>query len=493
MLRNWDLNIQILRDSSTSIHEQIEHAIITQIKKGILEPGFALPGTRALATHMKVNRKTVIQAYENLSAKGWLVTEVKRGTFVAYKSQKELSSFPKHSQNFENYDQSTLENRPLNFSHLDKEMIEFSTGLPDSRLIPFNLISRALRHALIRASRDHYHENRDILGSPELRKTLFTMLNSERSINGHLNQICTMPNLTMCLHIVAKTLVNTGQKVMLEAYCDPSIVDLFTNVGAEIIYIPVDQDGIDVDYIENSFLSENPSQKICAVYVSPNYQVPTNACLSLARRKKLLTLAEKFNFKIVENDDGYYFNYQRIAYLPLASSQNFNHVIYIGSLAKAISSSLSIGYIVGDAAFIHHCAKKHALISQHNLHITEMALDHLLTTGQIKKHINRNKKVYESRMKHLLDLIKKELSDFVSVTSPSYGLNLWLKVDKIINLERLITDLKRLNVSITSDKTYAKVPQTTQGIVLGFANLNEDEATEGVYRMKQAILAQKPI
>jgi len=83
MLRPWELNIDIVRESGISIHVQIAHKIIDEIQSGRFSPGAVLPGTREFASKIKVNRKTVIQAYDDLVAQGWLTSENKRGTFVS--------------------------------------------------------------------------------------------------------------------------------------------------------------------------------------------------------------------------------------------------------------------------------------------------------------------------------------------------------------------------------------------------------------------------
>jgi GntR family transcriptional regulator/MocR family aminotransferase len=212
--------------------------------------------------------------------------------------------------------------------------------------------------------------------------------------------------------------------------------------------------------------------------------------MSLERRKKLLALAEKFNFKIIENDDDYFFNDQKIPHLPIASAKNAQQVIYIGSLDKSFSNNLSTGYIVADANLIQRFASKHALISQHSTDISEIALAQLLSSGQIKKHINRNKKVYAARKKHLMHLIKKELGGFATANHPSYGLSCWLTLNTGIDLKILKADLIELKISITTGEGYTSTPNKQKGLILGFGNLNEAEATEGVLRIKHAMLKQ---
>lgn len=490
MLRSWDVAIQIDKQSALPIHKQIESNIIQEIKKGRLTIGNALPGTRALAHDLAVNRKTIIQAYENLAAKGWLITEAKRGTFVAHGHQ-----------------QATVTRRtdymPLNHTASDiskppdisEQVIDFGTDMPDTRLIPYNMVSRALRHALIKASRDHYEAYSDILGSPALRNALFTMLNIERGINADLAQMCVLPNEQMCMHVIAKQIVRHGSHIIVSQMMDPKTVAVFEEAGAKLLFAPHNANGIDLNYIEHLLATNKQEYKIAAIYVSPNSQIPTCACMPAENREKLLQLAITYRFKIIENDDCYYYHYQK-PIQAIASAKKFKHTIYVGALSKALSSSLSTSYIISDEKFIQQCAQHHALINQQPNHISEIALVLLLESGKLKKHITQSKRVYETRKNALFNLIQLELSEHVNINDLNTGLAFWVTLKSHVNLKRLMKDLAKLKVNIKSNHDYLEdnvalnSNSQPQGIMLGFGSLNQSEAHEGIMRIKRAFQLQ---
>ena len=161
MLRNWDMSIVLNGDSGKALHLQIVQLLSDEIRSGRLTSGSPLPSTRSLAGKLDVNRKTVVQAYDELHAQGWIDMEARRGAFVSGKlpvleaksiSSKTNNKFPLR-----------LSDSPLQAyaksvkgSQNADGIIHFSDGVPDSRLVPFDILSRAFRHALIASA----HANR---------------------------------------------------------------------------------------------------------------------------------------------------------------------------------------------------------------------------------------------------------------------------------------------------------------------------------------------
>ena len=159
MLRPWDFKIAISRRSRTAVYLQIVYAIIEEIRRGRLAPGSALPGTRELAEGLAINRKTVVQAYEELEAQGWLKTERTRGTFVS----SELPIAERGPRDPHPPAGGHMPDRP-DFGLIgtapdiplilpEANLLIFDDGAPDTRQIPVNALARAYRSALTRAAR----------------------------------------------------------------------------------------------------------------------------------------------------------------------------------------------------------------------------------------------------------------------------------------------------------------------------------------------------
>ena len=484
MLRPWELNLSIERESGTAVYVQITQKIIESIQNGRLTSGLALPGTREFAKKINVNRKTVIQAYDELIAQGWLTSESKRGTFVSSRvitvKQKSVNATQQPSI----YPLPT-DVIPLQAKRHSHDFIHFSEGLPDSRLIPFEMLSRAMRHALITSARNGKAAYGNPKGTMILREAILQMLNIERGLHARIENICIVRGSQMGIFLTARVFVKAGDYVVTEQFTNPLAREAFKSCGANILSVAHDHEGIDVSHLE----SLCHQYRIRVVYVTPNHQIPTTVCMSQVRRQQLLTLAERYDFLIIEDDSDFEFNYTQST-LPLASMQQSKNVIYIGSMSKVLASGFRIGYVVATKDVIEKFAIQVTLIDRQGDSISELALAELLLTGEIKKHNLRALKIYGERCNYTSSLLRKELNDFVSFQQPQNGLAIWLNVSQAIDINLLSIDAKSEKVSFASAVGFTHNNNPAQGIRLGFANLNNEEIYLGIKRLKSAFSNQ---
>ncbi|MDP1659838.1 MAG: PLP-dependent aminotransferase family protein [Methylotenera sp.] len=467
---------------------QIAQKIIGDIQSGRFTPGVALPGTRDLANKIKVNRKTVIQAYDELISEGWLISESKRGTFV---SPRVLTVNHQNKPPLKIQHRASLplskEVTPILSKRQEHDFIHFSEGLPDVRLLPFEMLSRAMRHALIFSARNNKSAYGDPKGSMILREAILQMLNMERGLHANIENLCIVRGSQMGVFLTARVFIETGDCVVVEQLTNPLAREAFKSCGASIVSVAHDNEGIDVDNLELLC----GQHKIRAVYVTPHHQIPTTVCMSQERRKRLLALAEQYDFLIIEDDSDYEFNFSQKVTLPLASIQKSNRVIYIGSLSKVLAPGFRIGYIVAPKEIIHQCANQVTLIDRQGDIITELAIAELLHTGEIKRHNLRTLKIYEERSTFISSLIHNELSEFVSFRVADSGLAIWLEINKTIDMNILISDAESEKISITAGANFSSSNNQISAIRLGFANLNNDEIRSGIKRLKAVFLNQQ--
>ncbi|MDZ4142274.1 MAG: PLP-dependent aminotransferase family protein [Methylotenera sp.] len=488
MLRPWELNVDIVRQSGTAIHVQIAQKIIEDIQSGRFTPGLALPGTRDLANKINVNRKTVIQAYDELIAQGWLTSENKRGTFV---SRRKLAINHDHKRQtltplLTSY-ASHKEVTPILSKRQMHDFINFNEGLPDVRLIPFEMLSRAMRHALIISVRNSKSTYGDPKGAMILREAILQMLNMERGLHAKIDNICIVRGSQMGIFLTARVFIQPGDYVAVEQLTNPLAREAFSSCGANILSVAHDNEGLDVNH-----LAQLCSQhKVRAIYVTPNHQMPTTVTMSYNRRLQLLALAAQYDFLIIEDDSDHEFNFTDKNTLPLASMQKSKQVIYIGSISKVLATGLRVGYIVAPAQVIDKCARQIALIDRQGDQITELAVAELLHIGEIKKHILRTLKIYGERRAFISALLHQELSGFVHFKQPDNGLAIWLEIHSAIDMITLIKDAEFGKISFTAGSSFSTDHHQIQAIRLGYANLNHDEIYLGINRLKAAFLNQQ--
>ncbi len=485
MLRPWELNISIDRASGTAIHVQIAQQIIIDINNGRFISGTALPGSRDLAKKIKVNRKTVIQAYDELIAQGWLISENKRGTFLSPKAESsKLASNSKSSPL--SLVPKTAESASLS-NKVGHDFIQFTEGTTDNRLMPFEAISRAIRHALIFMARHKTPIQYDAKGEPNLRLAIAQMLNHERGMHLKLEQISLVASTQKALFAIAKTLIHNNEFVVFEQLSNPMARQAFANCGANILNISHDNHGIDIANLELLCVQ----YKIRAVYLSPQQQIPTTISMSAKRRQELQALSERYQFLIIEDDDSHDFNFSNQTSLPMASQVKANNTVYLGSLSSLLGHVLNLSFIVAQPEYVDECAAQIKLMDGQADQVSQMAMSELLKNGEIKRHRARSLKIYAERRAHMANLLQAELAEFVSFKLPECGLAIWLELSPLINMLRLQADAELEKVGFTAASYYSSSEHQVSAIRLGYAHLNEAEMSLGIQRLKVAFMNQQ--
>lgn len=493
MLRSWDLNLHIIKSSGVVVYLQITQQIIDEIQRGRLTPSTAMPGTRELAEKLQVNRKTIVLAYDELIAQGWLTSESRRGTFVSAK----LPHFAPRSQPNTDLKQRTKESaEPLLEKYASTvgsadidPLIDFNDGIPDTRLIPFETISKAFRHALIEPIRSNKLGYGNPKGMSSLRHALVEMLNMERGLNIDIENICIARGSQMGIFLAARILSKANKYVVVEHLSYPPAREAFRSCGAKILTIGLDQNGINVTELE-ALCKKYP---ISAIYVTPHHQFPTTVMMTAERRLKLLMLAEQYDFMIVEDDYDHEFHFHHHPVFPLASTTHSSRVIYVGSLSKVLAPGLRVGYLVASKEIINQCASEVMLIDRQGNSVTELAVATLLESGEIKRHIRKTLKIYNERRNVLIDLLKNELGEFVNFDSPNGGLAIWLRLNDGIEINKLVQNALLEKIKILPASLFSESDVSNNGIRLGFGSLNSSELTAGVHRLKRACIhTRKP-
>jgi GntR family transcriptional regulator/MocR family aminotransferase len=363
--------------------------------------------------------------------------------------------------------------------------IDFNDGIPDTRLIPFETLSKAFRHALIEPVRSNKLGYGDPKGMLSLRHAIAEMLNMERGLNVEIDNICIARGSQMGIFLAARILAKPNEYVVVENLSYPPAREAFRSCGAIILTVGLDHHGINVVELE-ALCKTYP---IRAIYVTPHHQFPTTVMMTAERRLKLLILAEQYDFVIVEDDYDHEFHFHHHPVFPLASTSHAGRIIYVGSLSKVLAPGLRVGYLVASKEIINQCASEVMLIDRQGNSVTELAVAALMDSGEIKRHIRRTLKVYNERRNTLIDLLQNELGEFVSFDSPNGGLAIWLRLNEGIDINRLVQNALLEKVRILPGSLFSESLHDINGIRLGFGSHNSIELTAGIQRLKCAFNA----
>jgi GntR family transcriptional regulator / MocR family aminotransferase len=489
MLRPWVLRIILHRDSSASVHRQITHAIIAEIRAGRLAPGSALPGSRKLAESLKVNRKTVVQAYDELVAQGWLAADSTRATFVPSQlpnvepgirapRQARPSGKIAEAPDFR------LPRRPPALAYLPRAdgMLAFDDGLPDTRLMPVETLARAYRRALLEAGRGNRLGYGDPRGSEKLRSAVSTMLNLDRGLSCAPDNICIVRGSQMGIYVAARILTEPGDVAVMEQLSYPPAREAFRAAGAEIATVELDSEGLRLDQLE----ALCRRKRVRAVYVTPHHQFPTTVVLRPERRLYLMMLAEQFGFAIVEDDYDHEFHFDHRPMLPLASADRGRKVVYIGSMSKVLSPSLRIGYMHAPVPVIDRAAAEVMMIDRQGDPAGEEAVAEMMSAGVIKSHTRKVLRIYAERRALLGALLQDAFGADVEFLLSPGGLALWVHFDSSIDMGKLADAGRRNFVSFLSGSAFAMTDAPVEAARLGFGSMNADELRQAVGRLREA-------
>jgi len=221
------------------------------------------------------------------------------------------------------------------------------------------------------------------------------------------------------------------------------------------------------------------------VYVIPHHHFPTTVTLTLERRIRLLNLAARFRFVILEDDYDYDFHYNSSPIAPLASLDNTSNVIYLGTLTKTLMPALRIGFMIAPEAVIREACIQRRLIDFQGDSVMEAAIAELYHTGVIASHIKKALRVYHERRDSFCALLKAALGDRIAFRKPDGGLNVWVNFQHA-NLTKLCQQAAKEGVLI-NDGTLYNTPHSRNFTRLGFSALNLDEQKRAVQVLSDCI------
>ncbi|MBX3203034.1 MAG: PLP-dependent aminotransferase family protein, partial [Labilithrix sp.] len=338
-MASWSVTIDLTRgDENSPTFVRIARAIAGDIRRGRLRAGDALPGTRTLASSLGVHRNTVLAAYRELFAEGWIASEKARGTFVSVEipepEPKRFSARAVEAREIAarpGYDvvdpaRSLDGDRGAGALALTAEartravlapalrgrrgaiakdtLMTLGGGVPDVRLVPAGELARAIRRVLRRSALDVLSYG-DPEGPAALRRAVAKMVSATRGVAAREDHVLVARGSQMGVDLVARTLLAPGDVVAVEALGYRPAWEALRASGARLVPVPVDAHGIDVAALERLAAAE----RIRGLYVTPHHQFPTTTTLAPARRLRLLDLARERRFWVLEDDYDHEFHY----------------------------------------------------------------------------------------------------------------------------------------------------------------------------------------
>ncbi|WP_431216131.1 PLP-dependent aminotransferase family protein [Puia sp. P3] len=261
----------------------------------------------------------------------------------------------------------------------------------------------------------------------------------------------------------------------------------FIQAGAKLEYIPVDAGGMDIERIEQLCKKRKPPKLI---YIIPHHHRPTTVTLSAERRMRLMNLAPKYGFALLEDDFDFDYHFASNPLLPLASLDAGGHIIYVGSFCKSIAPGIRIGFMVAPQAVIDEAAAIRKIIDRQGEQLLEEAVAELMSAGEIARHLKKSHKIYHGRMENTCRLLREHLGDYLTFGQPGGGLAIWAAYRKNISAKAVSANASKLGLRINDGRGYFFKPNTSTPhdyIRIGFCSLDEKEMAGAVDIWQQAL------
>jgi DNA-binding transcriptional MocR family regulator len=479
--------IQVDRNASVTLYIQVCNIFISLITNGTLQPSDMLPSSRVLAELIGINRNTVKLAYEELISQGWAESIERKGIFVLSKLPIRSRTIPpetgKNNSTQEAFIWTNNFEKSIPDEYLQKNAFAIDDGFPDVRLAPVDLLMREYRSL----SRKFYGKNflkyGSAKGSEHLRLAICNYLSNSRGLVVSPENVLITKGSQMGIYLAAQLLLHPADNIAVGISNYGSADDTFRYAGANLLRIPVDYNGMDVDYLEDIL----QRKKINAVYIVPHHHFPTTVTMSMDRRLKLLNLAKEYRFAIIEDDYDFDFHYDNKPYLPLASIDHNHNVIYIGSISKTFAPALRIGFMIGPSAFVDAASSLRQLIDKQGDTLLEEAFAVLFDDGEMERHFRKSLKIYKQRRNLFCDILKSDFNDVMEFRIPEGGLAVWSTFDKKIDLVKMSEDALKKGLHIANGTYYNNESIFTNGLRLGFASLKENEMVEALGILKKIV------
>ena len=369
-------------------------------------------------------------------------------------------------------------------------IISFAGGFPDASLFDIEGIAQASAQAL-QDNPGGALQYGATEGLEPLRTELVKLMGQKGAAIENADLIVTTGS-QQALDLVGKTLINPGDKVIVEGPTFLATIQCFRLYGADLISAPVDDEGVDVDNLEQLIATHKPK----FVYLIPTFGNPSGATLSLARRKRILELAVKTGTLVIEDDpygDLYFDAPPPPSLLALSADVpgSRDWLVHCGSLSKVLSPGLRVGWMVAPAALLGKAVMCKQFSDAHTSTFAQATAAAYLQSGRLPAELAKVRAVYAARARCMCDALEREVGDAIRFVRPAGGLFVWAT---LTGANGAISDGSAL-AKRAIDNNVAFVPGTPffaqdpdpRTLRLSFATADQDKIEAGIAKLAQAI------
>ncbi len=374
-------------------------------------------------------------------------------------------------------------------------LISFAGGLPASEVFPVQRFQEACQKvlaanagpALQYGATEGYEPLREMIARHMARYAILATVENVLITSGS----------QQALDLIGKLLINSGDRVLVEAPTYLGALQAFNGYGAQYLSVPIDDDGLRTELLEAS-LRLGPK----FMYILPNFQNPAGVTLSQERRHQLIGLADKYGIPIVEDDPYGQLRYEgeHLAPLVVLDRENLRHdngfsignVIYLSTFSKTLAPGLRLGWIVAPPNIISKLVQLKQAADLHTSTFAQCIAFEVARGGFLDQHVKLIRGVYRERRDVMLQALEEFFPPEVTWTHPHGGLFLWVTLPEGMDSKSLFQSALAENVAfVPGDSFYAgNGPESCRHLRLNFSHPNPEQIREGIRRLAVAVKSQ---
>ncbi len=453
--------------SSTPLYRQLADSIRSLVSIGSLRTGDRLPATRELAGQLGLNRTTVSAAYEMLEQSGVLQGHVGRGSFIAATSETRTFDW-----------ESVLP--PLEYTPVPAGTvsINFATSRPAADNFPLEQFRQLSQQVIDSPEAAEILQLGSSHGYAPLRRYLLEQSFSSGVARDNDDLIITN-GCQQALDLIARVFFHpaaASQSLLVEDPVYHGLLRVFSRAGANIVGIPVDEAGLDLNAVEDAIARLRPRLLV----VTPSFQNPTGATLSLDRRKRLIDIAQRAGLILVENDIYSELRYNGKPLPTLKQLDPSGNVILLRSYSKVSFPGLRVGWIVGPRPVIARLAGAKQISDLHSDHLSQAVLLRFAESGELARHLTRSRDTGAARLQAALSACALHLPAGSTWTRPEGGMSLWVELPAPLLAENVLTRCEQRGVSFLAGPLFSSRDAHRRGLRLSFGGLAPQQITRGI-------------
>jgi len=461
-----DLLLELGLSGAGGLRARLEESLREAISSGRLPRSTRLPPTRALARDLGISRGTVLQAYSQLVAEGWLSGQPGSGTFVAVDAGAVGATDALREPGPERW-------------HFD-----LRPGRPDPSSFPRSVWVRALRHALATAP-DEALGYGTTQGQLALRTELAGYLRRARGLRVSATELLVTTGFTQSLGLLARSLAAAGvRRVAIEEPSMPLHRSILRTAGHELILLGVDDDGAQVEELE-------AARSVGAVVLTPNRQHPTGATLGPTRRSRLLRWARTAGAIVVEDDYDGEFRYDRHPIGPLQGLDP-GVVAYAGTASKTLAPGVRLGWLALPDSLRERVIAAKETTDWHTSALEQLAFAELLRTSAYDRHIRKMRLRYRHRRDSVIRALAAA-NPRLRVTGGAAGLNLLVPLPSAEVEAAALAVARSAGIGLgglVADAFYESDDRA--GLIIGYAAAPEHAFGSAVEALASALSSVEP-